>query len=305
MNNCMSQEQPRKAGFVAIVGKPNVGKSTLLNAILGAKLSIVTSKPQTTRKRILGIHTRDNVQIVFFDTPGMIKPRYELHRSMMEYINDSIETADVLLVMLDASKGNESFEFFNSEFLSMLKKYDKPVVVAINKIDAVRDKKSVLPLMAQLHQSGLVKEIVPMSALGNDNVNELVEVLVQHLPEHEFYYDEDMLSEQPERFFVSELIREVVFTTYRDEIPYSSEVQIADFKERETGKWYISAEIIVERDTQKGIIIGKGGLALKSVGEKARAAIEEHLGMPVFLELFVKVRDDWRNNRTYLASYGY
>ena len=301
----MNQEQPTKAGFVAIIGKPNVGKSTLLNAVLGTKLSIVTAKPQTTRKRILGIYSRDNVQIVFFDTPGMLKPRYELHRSMMGYINDSLETADIILVLLDATKENESNEFFNTEFLTTLKKLGKPVVVAINKMDIVHNKKKVLPLMANIHNSGLVQDIVPISALGNDNVPELVTVLKKHLPEHEFYYDEDMLSEQPERFFVSELIREAVFTAYRDEIPYSTEVQIVEFKEREVGKWYISAEIIVERDTQKGIIIGKGGTALKAVGEKARAAIEEHLGEPVFLELFVKVREDWRNNRTYLNSYGY
>lgn len=301
----MNKEQPTKAGFVAIIGKPNVGKSTLLNAVLGTKLSIVTSKPQTTRKRILGIYTRDNTQIVFFDTPGILKPRYELHRSMMGYINDSLETADIILVMLDATRENESNEFFNTEFLATLKKLNKPVVVAINKMDILHNKKKVLPLMANIHQSGFVQEIVPLSALENDNVRELIGALEKHVPEHDFYYDEEVLSEQPERFFVSELIREAVFTAYRDEIPYSTEVQIVEFKEREVGKWYISADIIVERDTQKGIIIGKGGTALKQVGEKARAAIEAHLAEPVFLELFVKVREDWRNNRTYLSSYGY
>lgn len=301
----MSQDTQTKAGFVAIIGKPNVGKSTLLNAILGSKLSIVTPKPQTTRKRILGIYTHEATQMVFFDTPGILKPRYQMHHSMMSYINDSIATADVVLVMLDGSKDNQSFEFFNTQFLDTLKNLGKPIVVAINKMDVVRYKATVLPMMAHIHESGIVQDIVPLSALTSDNVDALLKVLTQHIPEHEFYYDADLLSEQPERFFVSELIREVVFTSYRDEIPYSTEVQIVEFKEREVGKWYISAEIIVERGTQKGIIIGKGGAALKGVGEKARHAIEKHLEQPVFLELFVKVREDWRNNNTYLSSYGY
>jgi GTP-binding protein Era len=333
-----------KAGFVAIIGEPNVGKSTLMNAMLGTKLSIVTPKPQTTRKSILGIYTDDlassndvgqvpeqtPVQMVFFDTPGVLNPSYGLHRSMMEFVRSSVEGADVLLVVLDALKltgqekkgkrttnknisktpnipnGDEHpLATLTKRLKTTFEAIGKPVIVAINKMDALGDKKQVLPAMDALLKTGVVREVFAISALENKYVSDLLAALKSLMPEHEFFYDAELLSEQPQRFFVSEIIREAVFLGYEDEVPYSTEVNITEFKEREAGKWFISAEIIVERDTQKGIIIGKQGAKLKETGAKARAAIEAYLELPVFLELFVKVREGWRDNQTYLRSFGY
>lgn len=329
-------ENSTKAGLVAIIGEPNVGKSTLMNAILGTKLSIVTAKPQTTRKSILGIYSEGDVQMVFYDTPGVLSPRYELQRNMMEFVRSSIEGADVLLVVLDvthitpnkptakaavkAAKRGESkpttaaavknehirtLYDITKKLKTTFEEIGKPVVVALNKMDALHDRKQALPVMEALMQTGVVKQVYPISALENKVVDDLVAALASYMPEHEFYYDAELLSEMPQRFFVSEIIREVIFKSYREEIPYSTEVNIAEFKEREEGKWYIAAEIIIERNTQKAIIIGKQGVKLKEVGQKARLAIEEYLEMPVFLELFVKVREDWRDNPTYLRSFGY
>lgn len=310
----MNTSLPR-AGFVAILGEPNVGKSTLLNVMLGTKLSIVSSKPQTTRKRILGIFTDEKSvpprQIVFFDTPGVLTPRYSLHKSMMENVRSSIDGADVLLVVLDAPMfvsprhKRQTLYGVAKKLQTTFEAIGKPVVVALNKMDAIHDKKQVLPVMEELLQTGVVQNVVALSALQNKYVDDLVDVIGTLLPEHEFYYDPELLSEQPQRFFVAELIREVIFVAYRDEIPYATEVVITEFKEREAGKWYIAADIVIERDTQKGIIIGKNGEKLKQTGQTARLAIEEYLGLPVYLELYVKVRQDWRNNQTYLRSFGY
>jgi GTPase len=339
-----------KAGFVAIIGEPNVGKSTLLNAVLGTKLSIVTPKPQTTRKSILGIYTEDAgtseatkqpqqaVQMIFHDTPGVLNPRYGLHKSMMESVRSSLEGADVVLVVLDAlvitqqhrrkkpskpatmrqaktstktatnlrtANDENPLRTITSRLKTTFEAMDKPVIVAINKMDALGDPKLVLPVMDALLKTGVVREVFTISALENKYVSDLVSTLKRYLPEHELYYDAELLSEMPQRFFVSEIIRETVFLEYEDEIPFSTEINIAEFKEREAGKWYIAAEIVVERDTQKGIIIGKRGDKLKDVGQKARLAIEEYLEMPVFLELFVKVREGWRDSQTYLRSFGY
>jgi GTP-binding protein Era len=322
---------PSKAGFIAIIGEPNVGKSTLMNAILGTKLSIVTPKPQTTRKSILGIYTDDAptnkelppVQMVFFDTPGILNPSYGLHRSMMEFVRSSVEGADVLLVVFDALKltgqgakkkrGTSKAISSEEHPLAILTKrlkitfeaIGKPVIVAINKMDALGDKKQVLPAMDALLKTGVVREVFTISALENKYVSDLLNALRSLMPAHEFFYDAEMLSEQPQRFFVSEIIREAVFLGYEDEIPYSTEINITEFKEREAGKWFISAEIIVERATQKGIIIGKQGAKLKETGANARTAIEAYLELPVFLELYVKVREGWRDNQTYLRSFGY
>lgn len=322
-------EHRTKAGFVAIIGEPNVGKSTLMNAILGTKLSIVTPKPQTTRKSVLGIHTEGDTQIVFFDTPGVLKPSYGLHRSMMEFVRSSIEGADAVLVVVDVEKllsreqhrnrkkaqskrpeiepkpSNDGLRSLMLKLQTRLETVGKPVVVALNKMDALFDKKLALPVMDALMKTGFVSHVAPISALENKYVDDLVAVLRTAMPEHEFYYDEEMLSTHPQRFFVGEILREAVFMSYKEEIPYSTEVNVVEFKERETGKWYISAEIIVERDTQKQIIIGKGASALKALGSTARQAIEQHLEMPVFLEIFVKVREDWRNSDAHLRSFGY
>lgn len=296
---------PTKAGYCAIVGLPNTGKSTLLNAIVGAKLSIATEKAQTTRKRVTGIFTEGDCQIVFLDTPGLLTPKYELHRSMQQYITQSIDEADMLLVIADATRKSSLKEYFKPGFLNILRGSGKPAIAAINKADLFPEKKLLLPIMGEFIQSGLYKSVVPISALARDNVDSLVGELKSLLPESDFFYDEEYLSTQNERFFVSELIREYIFNAFRDEIPYSTEVQIVEFAERETGKWYISAEIIVERDTQKAIMIGSRGSKIKEIGENARFEIERHLDTDVYLELFVKVRNKWRNNKTYLNSYGY
>jgi GTP-binding protein Era len=294
-----------KIGYVAIIGKPNVGKSTLMNAIVGAKLSIVTPKPQTTRKNVLGIYTAKDIQIIFLDTPGALVPRYEMQRSMMDSVHKSIEEADVIVVLADATHGLHALNYLTEEFMEVLKQTNKPILLAINKTDALTDRKAVLPLIVEFQQLGIFKEFLPISALQNKYVDDLVKTIAKYLPEGDFLYEEDYLSDQPERFFVAEIIREIIFLEYGQEIPYSCEVNVTEFREREEGKWYIGAEIIIERDTQKGIIIGAKGQKIKAVGQRARYKIEKHLEKPVFLELFVKVRDNWRNNKTMLKSYGY
>ena len=292
-----------KAGYVAIIGKPNSGKSTLLNAILGTKLSIVTPKPQTTRKRVLGIYTLDKTQIVFLDTPGILSPKYTMQQIMMEYVAGAVSESDVLVVILDMEK--YQIEGMPESILKILENTNKPAIAALNKVDKLKDRKDILPYIAEISQLGIFKDVVPMSALKNMNVVELVSTIENYLLEHEFFYDEDMLSTQNERFFVSEMIRENIFMLTKEELPYSSEVSILEFKEREFGKWFIHAEIIVERTTQKRIIIGSGGALIKEIGERSRKQIEEHLGQGVFLELFVKVRPKWRDDSNRLRSFGY
>jgi GTP-binding protein Era len=293
------------AGFVAIIGKPNAGKSTFMNTVLGEKLSIVTPKPQTTRKRVLGIYTKDNYQIVFTDTPGFIKPRYALHEAMMEYVSEEVLSADILLVIFDVTEFHNGKEAFHSSFFELLAKSNAPKILLLNKVDLLRDKKAMLPAIDYFAKKGIFSEILPISALDPEQVAESIEILKKYLPKMPFYYDEDVLSTQNERFFVAELIREQIFLQCEEEIPYSTEVSIVEFNERPNGKWFISAEIIVERPSQKAIIIGKEGARLKSIGELARSSIEAHLGVPVFLELFVKVRPKWRSNPRQLKSFGY
>ncbi len=292
-----------KAGYVAIIGKPNSGKSTLLNAIMGTKLSIVTPKPQTTRKRVLGIYTHEKSQIVFLDTPGVLSPKYTMQKIMMGYVDGAVSESDVLVVILDMEKYPK--EGLTADIRNIVENSGKPAIVALNKVDRLLDRKGVLPIIADLIKTGLFKDIVPISALKEMNVTELLQTIDQYLPEHEFFYDEDLLSTQNQRFFVSELIRENIFLLTKEELPYSTEVSILEFKEREVGKWYIHAEIIVERDTQKRIIIGSGGALIKLIGERSRVRIEEHLEQEVFLELFVKVRAKWRNDSNRLRSLGY
>lgn len=294
-----------KAGYVAIIGKPNAGKSTLMNSIIGAKLSIVTPKPQTTRKRILGIFSEDEIQIIFLDTPGIINPRYEMQKTMMGYVDKSVEESDAVLVLIDLTKFENFESYFSSELTDVLKKSKKPKILLINKIDTFKNVKEVLPLIKSISELNLFNDIIPISALKGENVKSLIPTIGKYLPFSEFYYDPELLSTQPERFFVSEIIRETVFISYAKEIPYSTEIAVVEFKERENGKWYISAEIIIERSTQKRIVIGEKGTKLKEVGEKSRKAIEEHLGVPVYLDLFVKVREKWRNNTGMLKSFGY
>ncbi len=294
-----------KFGYVTIIGKPNAGKSTLMNSLLGVKLSIISPKPQTTRKRVLGILTEENTQIVFLDTPGILKPRYELHKSMMEIVTQSLEDADVILAIVDASE-QKTFENVQIPFLEQYcVDANKPSYLLINKMDALFNKAVVLPAIQKVLDRGVFKGYRAISALKGMFTDEILPMISESIPEGEFHYETDVLSTQPERFFVSEIIREVVFYQYKEEIPYSTEVQIVEFSERETGKWHIHAELIVERDSQKAIIIGSKGLKIKQLGEKARSLIEEHLEQKIFLELFVKVRGDWRDNKGALNSFGY
>jgi GTPase len=291
-----------KAGYVAIVGEPNVGKSTLLNALLGQKISIVTNKPQTTRQRVLGIYTQADAQIIFLDTPGLLKPKYLLHREMIKHAENALADADVILVMTQASQGIDLPPEVSDRILPLSKM--KPTFLVINKVDTV-NKLQLLPIIDTFSKLSTFKEIIPISALKEDNLPELLKSIIQYLPAHEAYYSADIVSEYPERFFVSEILREKIFEKYREEIPYSTAVEIREFKEREKNKSFINADIIVERDSQKGILIGKRGMALKEIGTAARSDIESFLQHEVFLELHVKVRDKWRDNKAMLKQYGY
>jgi GTP-binding protein Era len=287
-----------KAGYVVIIGKPNVGKSTLLNRLLDMKISAVTSKPQTTRNRILGILTEGENQACFFDTPGIIRPEYELQELMMKQIRTAVMDADVIIAMVDPWLKDAH------QYAEQLKPgKNTPRIIVINKIDLV-PKTDLLPLIAELRNTNACA-IVPVSALSGEGIDDLKRTIFKHLPEGEFLYPEDDVSDAPERFFVADLIREKIFEIFKKEIPYASCVLIDEFKEREKGKDYIRAVIYVERQSQKAIIIGKKGAALKSVGEKARREVEIFLGKPVFLELWVKVKEKWRKNKKFLKELGY
>jgi GTP-binding protein Era len=294
-----------KVGYVSIVGLPNVGKSTLLNVILKQKISIVTPKPQTTRKKILGILTEADYQIIFLDTPGIVKPAYLLHEKMLEEVNESIKDADVIVLIFDVSSEGRIKESEENEIIKeLIAQKKKPIILVLNKVDSITQEQAQ-QLVNHYESLRQFNAVVPIAASLNFNVDRLIQEIVALLPEGEKYYPDDIISEASERFFVSEIIREKIFELYEDEIPYSTEVIIADFKERTTGKDFISAEIIVERDSQKPIIIGKEGKAIKKLGEVARRAIEEFLQKEVYLELRVKVKEKWRSNEKMLKYFGY
>ena len=294
-----------RAGYCAIVGIPNAGKSTLLNALLGTKLSIVTRKPQTTRKRVLGIYSTENEQIVFLDTPGIMpRPTTLLHKAMLKDVRRSFGDADVILVLAEPNVPPDR------ALPEAWKEYVKaasgtPMVLVLSKTDLLKEKEMLFPILQQYAERSEFKEIVPISAKTSYNLKELVSTIRGYLPLSEQLFDPEQLSDQNDRFFVSEFIRESIFQKFKEEIPYSTEVQIGEYKERSAGKWYISADIIVERDSQKAILIGKRGEALKSLGVSARRAIERFLGMPVYLELHVKTKRDWRQSKQALAAFGY
>ncbi|MBU3678168.1 MAG: GTPase Era [Candidatus Kapabacteria bacterium] len=294
-----------RCATIAIVGRPNSGKSTLLNAIMQMHLSIVTAKPQTTRKRILGIDTTDDVQLIFLDTPGMLKPRYKLQRSMMGFVEESLDEADIICVVVDTKKAIERKTVLDPLWLEAVKKRKRPTVLVLNKMDAVGIRKEALPLMEEARLSGMFEKAIAISAKDNKYVDELLVMLRELAPEGPFAFDPEAASDQTDRFFVGEFIRESVFKQFTEEVPYATEVMITEFKENPEGKWYIGADVIVERDNQKAIIIGAKGAALKKIGETARATIEEYLGHAVYLELYVKVRSDWRNDKAQLNSMGY
>jgi len=291
-----------RAGFVSIVGKPNVGKSTLMNVLVGERMSIITSKAQTTRHRIIGIlngkHEEIPFQLVYSDTPGVIKPSYKLHDSMMTFVKGSLEDADVVLFVVEI--GEKAAEH---EVLPLLKRTEAPVVLVLNKID-LSNEEEVKQKMQEWDDEIHPAAIVPISALEKANIGTLFDAIVTRLPFHPPYFDEDELTDKPERFFASEIIREKIFLNYRQEIPYSSEVVITEFKDKDD-IIVIRAEILVERKSQKGIIIGEKGEMLKKVGTQARQDLEDFFGKKVFLEQHVKVEPDWRSKENKLRQLGY
>ena len=291
-----------RCAYVALVGAPNVGKSTLINALLGQKLSIVTPRPQTTRRRVLGIYHSPEAQIVFLDTPGLITPKYLLHQRMLSQAASAVADADIVAVLTDVADG-PSLPPEVERLISSIGN-SKPVYLLINKVDTVH-KPTLLPLIASFASKGNFREIVPISALKRTNLDDLLRTFIRELPSQPAFYPDDIVSEHPERFFVAEFIREAVFERFSEEIPYSTAVEIQEFKERQPGNAFIAADILVERDSQKGILIGRGGAALKAVGETARRQIELFLGRKIFLELHVKVREGWRQDARALNQLGY
>lgn len=294
------EKKIHKSGFVNIVGNPNVGKSTLLNALVGKDLSIITSKAQTTRHRILGIVSSEDYQIVFSDTPGIIKPAYKLQESMMDFVAEAMDDADVLLYMVEPGmKGLKDEAFFRR-----IENAKVPVLLVINKIDTIPDQKTLEEMVEYWHEHLPKAEIIPVSATERFNVDILLTRIVELLPEGPSYYPEDTLTDKPERFFVNEIIRQKILLNYKKEVPYSVEVETEEFMEDET-LIRIRSIIFVERESQRGILIGHKGAALKKVGTEARLDIEKFFGKKVFLELVVKVDDGWRNNERKLRRYGY
>ncbi len=294
-----------KTGYVAILGKPNAGKSTLMNALLGQKLSIITNKPQTTRKRILGILTEENYQIIFLDTPGILKPAYLLHEKMMEHVDSSIKDADIIILILDINSDPDGIQTLEDDYVyKFLTKSKKTKILLLNKID-LTSQEHVKLLIQKLESSSSFKKVIPISASLGFNVASVLDSILEYLPHGPKFYPDDIVADANERFFVSEIIREKIFELFKDEIPYSCEVVIEDFKEREDKKYFIHAEIIAERETQKAILIGKQGAAIKKLGENSRHEIEEFLQHEVYLELRVKVRTKWRSDESMLKSFGY
>lgn len=291
-----------RAGFVSIIGKPNVGKSTLMNVLVGEKMSIITSKAQTTRHRIMGIlngqHEGIPFQLVYSDTPGVVKPAYKLHDSMMTFVKGSLEDADVVLFVTEVGE-----KAADHEVIPLLQRTTAPIILVLNKID-LSNEEELKRKTEEWEKEIQPAAIIPISALLNANVQTLFDSVITRLPFHPPYFDEDELTDKPERFFASEIVREKIFLNYRQEIPYSSEVVISEFKERDD-MIVIRAEILVERKSQKGIIIGEKGVMLKKIGSEARKDMEEFFGKKVFLEQHVKVEPDWRSKENKLRQFGY
>lgn len=289
-----------RSGYVSLTGMPNVGKSTLLNTILGEKVAIVSPKPQTTRNRIIGVKTLSDAQIVFIDTPGIHKPKHRLGELMVKQAKESVKEVDVILFMVEPEEPGSGDKFI----IDILKDMGKPVFLLINKADTVK-KPLVLPVIEVYSKLYPFKEIIPISALAGDGIDALIKTIVNYLPEGPKYYPDDILTDQLERFMVSEIIREKIIQQTEDEIPYSVAIEINQWSEREDGVVFIQANIYVEREGQKGIIIGKGGARLKTIGTSARREIEKLLGTKVFLELWVKIKKDWRSNERILKELGF
>jgi GTP-binding protein Era len=288
-----------KAGFVNIVGNPNVGKSTLMNSLVGERISIITSKAQTTRHRIMGIVNTDDMQIVYSDTPGVLEPNYKLQQSMLNFSQSALQDADVLLYVTDTVETPTK----NQKFIDKVKAQPAPIILVINKVD-LTDQKHLEELVAKWHEILPTAEIIPVSAMLKFNLDYLLKRIEELLPESPPFFDKDALTDKPARFFVTEIIREKILEVYDKEVPYACEVVVEQFKESD-GLIHINAVIYVERDSQKGIIIGKQGKALKRVGSMARKDIETFFQKKVFLELHVKVERDWRSRENKLKSFGY
>ncbi len=312
------KEAPFRSGFCSIVGRPNVGKSTLLNAFVEAKLAIMSDKPQTTRNRILGVYNRPDAQVVFLDTPGIHKPRHRLGEYMNKVAIGTIPEVDVVLFVVDGSapEPGEGDKYV----ADVVARSGRPAILVVNKMDRVKrgDWYEVMDAYKALGDPQNRSEdpepdspaiewidIVPVSALENTNIDPLLDLIVEQMEEGPKYYPDDMITDQPERFVIAEFIREKILHLTREEIPHSVAVEVEQLQRRESGTVYVSASIYVERDSQKGIIIGKRGSMLKEIGARARREIEEMLGSKIYLELFVKVREDWRNRESVLRSLGY
>lgn len=293
----MDKSSKSKAGFIAIIGEPNVGKSTLLNKLIGEKLSAVTPKPQTTRHKILGILNKEDLQAVFIDTPGLLsKPKDRLDEKMLNAALETLRDADLVLWIVEP---------YGIEPMPMqLKGCNKEIIVIINKIDLV-EKLSLLPLIDGYQKTYNLTEIIPVSAKKGSGLEILLQEIEERLPEQALFYEEDIVSLSTERFFAEELIREKIYFLYREEVPYSATVQVEEFKERSKGKDYIRAVIYIERDSQKAILIGEDGLALRRLGEAARKELEKVRGRPLYLDLHIKTKKDWRKNEGLLREFGY
>jgi GTP-binding protein Era len=291
-------ETGHKSGFVSIIGKPNAGKSTLMNALIGRKLAITTPKAQTTRHRILGILNGEGYQAVFSDTPGVILPQYRLHKLMMKAVKGAVEDADLILLLIDV---NETFP--EELIIELANKSMVPVILVLNKVD-IASKEKVDARLAEITGKVEVAASITISATKGLRVDELKQMIIDMLPEGPAYFDDDAMSDRPERFFVSEIIREKIFMLLDEEVPYACEVAIVQFEERDDLS-YIDAEIHVERDSQKGIVVGKKGAMIKAIGQAARKDIEEFLSQRVYLELRVRVAENWKDNTLRLRGFGY
>lgn len=295
----MSDKETHKSGYVAILGKPNAGKSTLMNRLLGSKVSITTHKPQTTRHQILGIHSEEHMQIIFLDTPGVIDPRYELQKAMMKTVDRARKDADIILLIVDVT----DYEIPGRIYKMMTSLQNKKIFLILNKIDKVSDEEA--EKVAEKVESNFdFDKTLFVSALNGKGLSDLMDNIKENIKPGPPFYPKEMISEQPVRFFVAEMIREQLFLLYHQEIPYSSTVSIVEYDERDDMD-YISADIIVNRESQKGILIGKGGKAIKRLGKNAREVIEDFVDKKVYLDLHVKVREKWRENPSHVKHYGY
>ena len=294
-------ENKHKSGFIAVIGRPNVGKSTLINSLIGQKIAIMSDKPQTTRNRILCILTQEDAQIVFLDTPGIHKPKHKLGEYMVRAAENTLKEVDAILFVVDATEDMGAGEFY---ILERLQATNKPVILIVNKLDLI-DKSRVLPIISRYADKYQFEGVVPISAKEKTNLDGLLTEIKKYLPEGPQYYPEDMVTDQPERLIVAELVREKVLQLTREEIPHAVAVDVDEMTTRANQDVYIRATIYVERDSQKGIVIGSRGKLLKDIGALARKDIETLLGSKVFLDLWVKVKKDWRNRDNVLKGFGF